>query len=93
MTQSRGFADRPLVLLVGLDLTGRITGAKLVHHAEAIGILGLRDEDFLHFPDQFTGYDIKNHVEVVTGTDLAAGAPRQPFAAGDTGTGPRDKPQ
>ena len=64
VTQSRGFADRPLVLLVGLALSGRITGVKLVHHAEAIGILGLRDEDFLHFPDQFTGYNISNHLQV-----------------------------
>jgi NosR/NirI family transcriptional regulator, nitrous oxide reductase regulator len=64
VTQSRGFADRPLVLLVGLDLSGRITGVKMVHHAEAIGILGLRDEDFLHFPDQFTGYNISNHLQV-----------------------------
>ncbi len=65
VTQSRGFADRPMVLLVGLGLGGRITGAKLVHHAEAIGILGLREEDFDHFPDQFAGYDIKNGVDVV----------------------------
>jgi NosR/NirI family transcriptional regulator, nitrous oxide reductase regulator len=64
VTQSRGFADRPLVLLVGLALSGQITGVKLVHHAEAIGILGLRDEDFLHFPGQFTGYNISNHLQV-----------------------------
>jgi NosR/NirI family transcriptional regulator, nitrous oxide reductase regulator len=65
VTQSRGFADRPMVLLVGLGIAGRITGVKLVHHAEAIGILGLREEDFDHFPDQFIGYDIKNGVDVV----------------------------
>ena len=33
VTQSRGFADRPLVLLVGLALSGRITGVKLVRHS------------------------------------------------------------
>jgi NosR/NirI family transcriptional regulator, nitrous oxide reductase regulator len=65
VTQSRGFADRPMVLLVGLGIEGRITGVKLVHHAEAIGILGLREEDFDHFPDQFIGYDIRNGVDVV----------------------------
>ncbi|PPQ28055.1 4Fe-4S binding protein [Rhodopila globiformis] len=65
VTRSRGFADRPLVLLVGLDLTGRITGAKLVQHNEAIGILGLRDEDFRHFPEQFAGFNVNGGTVVV----------------------------
>src|SRR5215831_15340741 len=30
VTQSKGFSNRPLILLVGLDLGGRITGARLV---------------------------------------------------------------
>ena len=65
VTRSRGFSNRPLVLLVGLSLAGRIVGAKLVHHTEPIGILGLHDSDFFHFTDQFTGYDIKIGVDVV----------------------------
>jgi NosR/NirI family nitrous oxide reductase transcriptional regulator len=81
VTRSRGFADRPLVLLVGVGLAGRITGAKLVRHAEAIGILGLRDEDFLHFPDQFTGYDINNRPLVtrdpISPAATQNGAPQQ----------------
>jgi NosR/NirI family nitrous oxide reductase transcriptional regulator len=37
VTQSKGFSDRPLILLVGLDLGGRITGARLVHPFRADG--------------------------------------------------------
>ena len=65
VTRSRGFSNRPIVLLVGVSLAGRIVGAKLVHHTEPIGILGLHDSDFFHFTDQFTGYDIRNGVNVV----------------------------
>jgi NosR/NirI family nitrous oxide reductase transcriptional regulator len=65
VTQSRGFSNRPIVLLVGLNLAGRITGAKLVHHTEPIAILGVPDEAFFHFTEQFAGYDIKNGVDVV----------------------------
>src|SRR5690349_15159388 len=33
-TQSKGFSNRPLILLVGLGLDGRIAGARVVHHTE-----------------------------------------------------------
>lgn len=65
VTRSRGFSNRPLVLLVGLTPAGRIVGAKLVHHTEPIGILGLHDSDFFRFTDQFANYDIRNGVDVV----------------------------
>jgi transcriptional regulator of nitric oxide reductase len=65
VTQSRGFSNRPIVLLVGVSNAGRITGVKLVHHTEPIGILGLHDEDFFRFAEQFKDYDIKNGVDVV----------------------------
>ena len=32
VTQSKGFSNRALILLVGMDLTGHVTAARLVHH-------------------------------------------------------------
>jgi len=46
VVQSKGFSNRPLILLVGIDRTGHITAARLVHHTEPIGILGIKDELF-----------------------------------------------
>ena len=89
VTRSRGFSNRPIVLLVGLDLAGRITGAKLVHHTEPIGILGLHDADFFRFTDQFTGYDIKNGVDVViqlTSSPLGQGSFSQRAMPGEAAT-------
>ncbi|MBV8669167.1 MAG: FMN-binding protein, partial [Candidatus Eremiobacteraeota bacterium] len=87
VTQSRGFSDRPLVLLVGLTPAGRITGAKVVHHSEPIIYLGVRDEAFFRLADQFTGYDIKNGVDVVPwGHDSVS----QRTAAGEPVTGKVD---
>ncbi|HYM01978.1 MAG TPA: 4Fe-4S binding protein [Stellaceae bacterium] len=65
VTQSKGFSNRPLVLLVGLDLTGHITAVKLVHHSEPIAILGLQDEEFFRFTEKYAGHDINNGVDVV----------------------------
>src|SRR6266436_7767700 len=65
VTQSKGFSNRPLILLVGLDLGGRITGARVVHHTEPIAILGLHDEDFHRFAENYKGLDIRTGVDVV----------------------------
>jgi len=65
VTQSKGFSNRPIVLLVGLDLTGHITAARLVHHTEPIGILGLKDEAFHSLAAKYAGHEINNGVDVV----------------------------
>jgi len=65
VTQSKGFSNRPLILLVGLDLGGRITGARVVHHTEPIAILGLHDEDFHRFTENYKGLDVRPGVDVV----------------------------
>jgi NosR/NirI family transcriptional regulator, nitrous oxide reductase regulator len=65
VTQSKGFSGQPLILLVGLDLDGRITGARVVHHTEPITILGLHDEEFQRFAENYRGLDIRTGVDVV----------------------------
>lgn len=89
VTQSRGFSNRPLVLLVGVNLAGRIAGVKLVYHTEPIGILGLHDEDFFRMADQFVGYDIKNGVDIVkelTSSPLGQGTFSQRAMPGQSAT-------
>jgi NosR/NirI family transcriptional regulator, nitrous oxide reductase regulator len=66
VTQSKGFSNQPLILLVGLDLEGRITGARVVRHTEPIALLGLHDEEFQRFAENYRGLDIRAGVDVVT---------------------------
>jgi NosR/NirI family nitrous oxide reductase transcriptional regulator len=65
VTQSKGFSNRPLVLLVGLDLGGHISGARLVHHSEPMAKLGVTDAEFQRFAEDCKGLDIRTGVDVV----------------------------
>jgi NosR/NirI family nitrous oxide reductase transcriptional regulator len=66
VTQSKGFSNRPLILLVGVDLTGHVTAARLVHHTEPIGILGIKNELFHRFVDNYKGHDLNDGVDIVS---------------------------
>src|SRR5882757_3896857 len=66
VTQSKGFSNRPLILLVGIDLTGHITAAQLVHHTEPIGILGIKDQLFERFVENYRGHDLNEGVDIVS---------------------------
>ena len=66
VTQSKGFSNRPLILLVGVDLTGHVTAVRLVHHTEPIGILGIKDELFHRFVDNYKGHDLNEGVDIVS---------------------------
>jgi NosR/NirI family transcriptional regulator, nitrous oxide reductase regulator len=66
VTQSKGFSNRPLILLVGIDLTGHIAGVRLVHHTEPIAILGLKDEELHRFTAGYAGHDVNQGVDIVS---------------------------
>ncbi len=87
VTQSKGFSNRPFILLVGLDLSGHIAGVRLVHHVEPIAILGLKDEAFHRFTDSYKGLDIMRGVDVVSelsSSVLGPGSFSQRLAPGTT---------
>lgn len=37
------YSGKPVTLLVGLDLEGRITGLEITHHSEAILVVGVSE--------------------------------------------------
>jgi NosR/NirI family transcriptional regulator, nitrous oxide reductase regulator len=65
VTQSKGFSDRPLILLVGIDLAGHIAGVRLVHHTEPIASLGLKDEELHRFTEGYAGHDLNQGIDIV----------------------------
>ena len=60
--QSTGYSAKPLDLVVGLDLDGRITDAVIAEHHEPILLIGVTDRDLAAFVGQFAGHDIRNPI-------------------------------
>ena len=58
VARSVGYSGRPLDVLVAIDTLARITGARLIHHAEPILTLGLSDADIGGFVNGFAGVDL-----------------------------------
>lgn len=78
---STGYSGKPLDILVGLDLDGRITGAELVSHQEPILVIGIPDAAIRRFVARFGGIDIRHRIKVGgrtgkgrTGIDGVSGA-------------------
>ena len=63
---SVGYSGKPLNVLIGLDLDGRITKAILIEHNEPILAIGLSDADLQTFTRQYNGRDIRAPIRVST---------------------------
>ncbi|MHA1108805.1 MAG: 4Fe-4S binding protein [Alphaproteobacteria bacterium] len=59
VVKSVGFSGKPLDIAVGLDLSGRITGAELVEHQEPILAIGVSDTALKAFARQYRGIDVR----------------------------------
>ncbi len=64
VVDSAGYSGKPVKILAGVDLDGRLTGAAVVEHQEPILVLGI-DESHLHtFLDQLRGVDVRKTVRL-----------------------------
>lgn len=86
-----GYAGRPIVTLIGMDTSGRITGAKLLRHEESILKLGVPEENLTRFVSQYVGkfvgdrivigksHEAKGHVglDAITGATVTSVAQNQ----------------
>ncbi len=55
---STGYSGKPIHVLVGLDLSGKITGAQLVDHHEPIVLIGIPEKRVTDVIEGYTGRDI-----------------------------------
>ncbi|WP_187428086.1 hypothetical protein ROLI_002090 [Roseobacter fucihabitans] len=55
---STGYSGKPLDILVGVDASGIITGARLIAHAEPILTLGISDQDIADYVNRFAGLNM-----------------------------------
>jgi len=78
---SAGYSGKPVKILAGVSLGGKITGATVYQHKEPILVLGIREKRLHDFIAQFTGMDIRRKVRLgrsrrdsETGIDMVSGA-------------------
>ena len=67
VVNSTGFSGKPLDVLVGLDLEGRITGAVVREQHEPILVIGVRPEDIDAFVARYVGRRIDEPITVARG--------------------------
>lgn len=75
VVDSVGYSGKPLDVLAGIDLDGRITGALLRRHSEPILVIGVSDEDLARFVHGFSGLDLKLRVSEKLPPEVGRGLP------------------
>ena len=82
ITDIPAYSGKPVVTLIGMDLTGKFVGVKILKHSEPILLLGIPESELLKFNDQYIGRMVTDKLEVgksrpdddVIGLDAISGA-------------------
>ncbi len=58
------YSGKPITLLVGLGLDGRITGLRIIKHSEPILAAGVSEKDLKRYVDQYHGVSVRERVKL-----------------------------
>jgi transcriptional regulator of nitric oxide reductase len=64
ITDTPAYSGKPVVTLIGMDLTGRFVGVKVLKHSEPILLLGIPESALLNFNNQYIGKSVAQNIEV-----------------------------
>jgi NosR/NirI family nitrous oxide reductase transcriptional regulator len=67
-----GYSGHPLVMLVGMDTRGVITGVRMIRHSESIVLAGLPEAALDRFAQQYVGRYVGDRIEI--GAAVGGGA-------------------
>lgn len=62
----KGFAGKPISMLIGLDTRGRFTGVHILNHHEPVFLHGLGEEPLFDFVSQYEGRALTEQIIVST---------------------------
>ena len=74
------YSGKPITLLVGIGLDGRISGLEIIEHSEPILGAGVSEKDLKHYVDQYHGVSVRERVKL-------GGADREGYVTIDGITG------
>lgn len=84
VADATGYSGKPINIVIGLDLEGRITGAKLVEHHEPIVLVGIAESKVVHFINGYIGRNVLETDASSTPTDIVSGATVSMMVIGDS---------
>jgi len=71
---STGYSQKPLDVLVGIDMNAHLTGATILQHQEPILVIGVTDADLNRFVGRFRGQDIREPIRIERSAAAGDGA-------------------